>query len=302
MSNNNPVLITGSSGFIGRHLVENLAGEGYRLICFDRRPFPTHQNPNKNTTYILGDLDDKESLERTVREANVCIHLASVINSKDETAFERVNIQGMSNIIEMSSKYNMTKFVYISSSDVVVNPDSLYGQSKARAEELLRSSSLDYTILRPTVVYGRYDDKNISSIIKTINNSPVVPILGDGEYTRQPLYIEDLIYTIKKCIQIELSNRKTYHVGGRSILTMNDIIQTILRVLNKKRLKVHLPLNMTKNLCLLFAPWSPQLRRHVQQFMSIEKDKFLNIKSTEEELDFKPTEFESGLRAMLGML
>ncbi|NQU94934.1 MAG: NAD-dependent epimerase/dehydratase family protein [Candidatus Omnitrophica bacterium] len=299
MKKNNIYFVTGAGGFIGRHLVDKLAKEGSHVRCLVRRDRHKDLWKSKNITTVLGDLQDRDSLENAIGNANFCIHLASVINSKNKAEFEDVNVRGMSNMIDVSLGANIEKFVYVSSIDAELVPHSLYGGTKLAAEKKLKESSLNYTILRSTVVYGQSDDKHISSLIKFIGHSPLVPIFGDGYYKRQPVYVGDLIYAIKKCIELEGTTGKIYDIAGPSALTMNEIVQTILRVLGKKRMIVHLPIAPVKRLCLVLGKINRFLRTHSQQILSIDQDKLADIGSAQGELSFKPIGFEHGLRTML---
>lgn len=290
--------VTGASGFIGRHLIEELSREGLRMRCLVRRRKHLGLWPRPNVAAMLGDLLDKESLANAIGDAAVCIHLASIINSRNDAEFEMVNIEGMSNLIDACIKKGVRKIIYTSSIDAKVNPDSLYGRTKLAAEDRLKHSGIDYTILRPAVVYGELDRKNIASLINMARILPVVPVLGNGDYKRQPVYVADLVDAIKKCINLEVSNFKTYNVGGPEAISMNDIIKAILNILGKEKRLVHLPLNTVRAACIIFGRFSLELQAHMQQILSIEKDKLFDIGLTRIELGFEPVAFTEGLAKM----
>lgn len=279
--------------------MEEIAKEGSHVRCLVRRDRHKDLWKAKNITAVLGNLQDRDSLKKAIGNANFCIHLASVINSKNKAEFEEINVRGMSNMIDASLCANVKKFIYVSSIDAELVPHSLYGGTKLAAEEKLKESSLSHTILRPTVVYGESDDKHISSLMKFIGHSPLVPIFGDGYYKRQPVYVGDLIYAIKKCIELEETAGKIYNIAGPSALTMNEIVQTILRVLGKKRMIIHLPIAPVKKLCLVLGKINYFLRTHSQQILSIDQDKPADIDHARDGLSFKPIGFEHGLRTML---
>ncbi|MBN1354160.1 MAG: NAD-dependent epimerase/dehydratase family protein [Candidatus Omnitrophica bacterium] len=300
MQNTATFFVTGATGFIGKNLIEKLARDGLLVRCLVRRREDKDLWKYPGVTTFLGDILDKKSLQCATLQTDICIHLASLINSNDTAMFERVNVEGMSNIVKACVDNRIKKFIYVSSIDAETNPSSLYGRTKLAAEEILKNSPLCYTILRPTVVYGRGDHKHIASLIDFIKRSPIVPMIGNGEYKRQPVYAGDLISVIKKCAQTGRTDRKIYNIAGPYALSMNEIVRSISAILGKKRIIVHLPLTIVKRLCLFLGNWSSFIRDHTQQILSIDKDKVADIGQASEELGFKPLDFNQALKIMLG--
>lgn len=292
-------LITGSSGFIGRHLVDSLSEKDIRVRCLVTSPKHKSLWKLPNVEAVEGNLLDAESLDKALVGADICVHLASVINSRDVRDFERVNIKGMRNIVDASRRKKVRKFIYVSSIDAEVNPDSLYGSTKLIAERILKESPLRFTVLRPSVVYGAYDNKNIMSLINLARFLPIVPIIGDGEYKRQPLYIDDLVSVIYQCACLEKTDGKTYNIGGPSALSMNAIMRSIQEALGRERPMFYIPSEKLKFIASVLGKWNGVIAKHMQQILSVDKDKLFDIKGSVEEFGFSPTEFDDGIKIML---
>src|SRR5207302_8646593 len=115
-----------------------------------------------------------------------------------------------------------------------------YHQSKRRAEECVRNSGLDYTIFRPSLIYGRRDHF-VNLFAKIIRWSPVVPILGRKDAKFQPVAVEAVATAFVKALTEPRAIGKTYDLGGEETFTLREMIDVIARVMGKRRLKIHVP-------------------------------------------------------------
>lgn len=299
MEKNITFLITGATGFIGRHLVGELAKENCEVRCLVRSPKKKLWN-SPNVRIFLGDLSDSDSLDMALKGAGVCIHLASVINSGNRAEFECVNVKGMERVIEACVKGGVGKFIYVSSIDAIINPGSLYGVTKLAAEGLLKKSPLKFTIFRPTIVYGEGDDKHVASLIRLIKSLPLIPVLGNGLYRRQPVYVLDLVSAIKKSVYADVADGKTYNIAGSDAMTMNEILYAIAASLKKKIILVHLPTGVVKKITLKIGGLNKFLQTHSEQILSMDMDKAADISLAKKELGFDPVTFKEGLKRTVG--
>lgn len=147
------IALTGGTGFVGRAFVAKALEEGHELNALTRRA----QEARPGVTWIAGDLDDGDALARMMSEAEVVIHVAGVVNAPDGAGFERGNVTGTLNVIEAAREAGVGRFVLVSSLAAREPRLSAYGASKERAEKLVKSSALDWTIVRPPAVFGPGD-------------------------------------------------------------------------------------------------------------------------------------------------
>lgn len=291
--------ITGATGFIGTNLVKSLADDGRQITVLVRNNRKINLFKGLNIEIKQGDLLDKESLKSFIRGNECLIHLASVISSRNQEDYSRVNVEGMKNIVEASQALGIKKFIYISSIDAQVSPDSLYGSTKAQAETILEKSGLNYVILRPSVIYGEYDTRNIMTMIKIAQRLPFFPMIGDGSYKRQPLFVGDLIWVIKRILDTEKTASKKYNIGGSDILTLNEIVEIIFKLIKKSKATIHLPVGMADIFFKACAFLNFNLGSNLEQIKSITEDKFFDISLIKKELLFNPTDFKQGLKLLL---
>jgi nucleoside-diphosphate-sugar epimerase len=145
--------ITGGTGFVGSHLIHAALAAGHEVQALTRREQPERES----VEWIGGSLDDRSALERLVTDADAIVHVAGVINAPDAAGFEHGNVAGTLAMLAAATAGGVKRFIHVSSLAAREPKLSLYGASKAKAEELVRSSGLDWAIVRPPAVYGPGD-------------------------------------------------------------------------------------------------------------------------------------------------
>lgn len=149
--------ITGGTGFVGSHLLDQALAAGHDVNALTRR-----EQPGRNRlTWIAGDLHDRAALERMVSDADAVIHVAGVISGQNAATFEKGNVEGTLAMLAAATAGGVRRFVHVSSLAAREPKLSLYGASKERAEELVHGSGLDWAIVRPPAVYGPGDKETL---------------------------------------------------------------------------------------------------------------------------------------------
>lgn len=147
------IAVTGATGFVGSTLLDAAAEQGINVRALTRRPQP--ERPG--VTWIDGALDRPDSLSRLVEGSDAVIHVAGVVNAPSREGFELGNIRGTEAIIAAAKAAGVTRFVHVSSLAAREPELSVYGWSKAGAEDVVRASGLDWTMVRPPAIYGPGD-------------------------------------------------------------------------------------------------------------------------------------------------
>ena len=149
--------VTGGTGFVGRRLIDLAAERGHQVHALTRRP----QDSRDGVEWIEGSLEDRDALERLVTESDAVIHVAGVINAADAAGFEAGNVTGTLAMLAAATAAGTRRFVHVSSLAAREPKLSQYGASKARSEELVRGSGLDWVVVRPPAVYGPGDKETL---------------------------------------------------------------------------------------------------------------------------------------------
>ena len=149
--------VTGGTGFVGSHLIDIALAAGHEVQALTRREQPLRDA----VAWIPGDLADRDALERLVTDADAVIHVAGVISAQSRAAFDKGNVAGTLAMLAAATAGGVRRFVHVSSLAAREPKLSLYGGSKARAEELVHNSGLDWAIVRPPAVYGPGDKETL---------------------------------------------------------------------------------------------------------------------------------------------
>ncbi len=233
-------LVTGASGYVGKYLIPQLRKNNYSVRCLARKKDnPYSYLRHYGCEIVYGDVRNKPSLELAFSDVDIVIHLAAITKNNDPY-IEEVNVAGTKNIIELCKKNKIKKIVFLSSTAAIKAID-LYGKSKKHAEELITRSGLPYTILRPGIIYSE-DAPMLNKIIRINRKIPFfTPIIGDGKYPINPVYIDDVISAIILVLSHKNTVGKTYTIVGPENISFNNFIDVINKHIGIKRKKIHIP-------------------------------------------------------------
>jgi UDP-glucose 4-epimerase len=253
------VIVTGGAGFIGSNLVDWLINEGFDTYVIDNLSTGKRQFLNPRAKFYQSDILDLQKMKEIFEEVKpkAVFHLAAQIDV--QTSIHKpgldaqMNILGTINIIELCKTYN-SKLIYSSSAAVYgtplnlpvceqhpIHPLSNYGISKYTPELYIRCYAklynVKYTILRYANVYGprqmpKGEGGVISIFINKIMNNEIPVVFGDGENTRDFIYVEDVVTANLAALKTE--NSGTYNISTNKRLSINKLIEIINTILNKK--------------------------------------------------------------------
>jgi nucleoside-diphosphate-sugar epimerase len=219
------VLITGATGFIGQHLLEELAGDDLQIKIISRQQYPAFWCRNKNFKIIQADISDKQSLKEAFLNTDVVINLAAEIKNTEN--LELTNILGTKNIVELSQGNNVKKVIHLSSVGVVgmqysltsisvdentsCNPKNEYERTKLESEKIISNSKIPFVILRPTNVFGdHHPRKALLGFFQRMKNGNSFPIKKEAIVNY--VYVKDVAHAISFFLLNNTEN-KTINIG-----------------------------------------------------------------------------------------
>ena len=240
---NKKILVFGSSGFLGNHLVNSLIGQN-EVIEFDITP-PLHKN--KNTTFIRGSILDKALVSKAMKGVDIVYHFAAMtdldtVNRNPATAIE-INIAGTTNILDSCIKEKIQRFIFSSSVYVYSKTGGIYKSTKQACELLIKDydkmHNLNYTILQLGSVYGPYStQKNlITKLITESINDGVMKHYGTGNEVRQYIYIKDVIKSSLESLKHKYNKQKIILIGNESV-SISELMDKIISLLGKDIKKI----------------------------------------------------------------
>jgi uncharacterized protein YbjT (DUF2867 family) len=235
------ILITGATGFIGRHVVARLAGEGRAL----RVLVPPGESPDPKwgaqVEVVEGVLADEQAVFRAVSGVHVIIHLASAQWWGRPQDLERVDLEGTRAIVAAARAARVGRMIVISPLGAASSSAFPLLRIKGMVEEAVRTSGLAYTILRSGIVFGE-DDAFINHIAMQLAITPGIFLMpGRGETALHPIYIDDVVQAICRSLDEMATVDEVIEFGGAEYITLEDLILTVMRVSGNPRTIVSVP-------------------------------------------------------------
>jgi nucleoside-diphosphate-sugar epimerase len=166
---------------------------------------------------------------------------------------------------------------------------------RVAAELAIETSGLDYTILRPTMIYGSDRDRNMWRLIKFMRLSPILPIFGDGKYLQQPIYVDDVAAAVLGCLKADITIGKSYNIAGKHALTYNEVIDTLSKEMNKRVWKIHVPSRPVVGLLKLFEKMYIPFPIKAEQVLRLNENKDFSYAEAGRDFEFSPLSFEEGI-------
>jgi NADH dehydrogenase len=235
------ILVTGATGFIGRTLIRHLSDIGHPLRALIR-PSPRTPRLPKGVPIEVAvvSLADTRGLRAALRDVDTIFHLASAENQGSRGNLLTADIQGTANLIEAATDAGVDRIVYISHIGAARASGYPAFKAKGIAEEHIRHGKVPYTIIRSSLVYGP-EDHFTNNLSRLLRASPgIFPIPQGGRTVVQPVWVEDLVTCMIWSLQNDETINKVYEIGGSEFFTLQQVIETILRVTNRNRLLVPL--------------------------------------------------------------
>jgi NADH dehydrogenase len=227
------ILITGASGAMGRVLTERLHEKGELLrACV----VPEDPNVGRIARFCAdiryADIADAASLVGICKGIDIVYHLAAIIISNNERDFTSVNREGTRNLVEEAKRQGVGHFIYISSASVVYPHPTPYSLSKRKAEEIVVNSGIPYTIIRPTLVYGKKGGLEFDRYLQYLKQFPIVPFIGNGKSLKRPVFVEDIISGLVALLGNKNVFGKIYNFSGAQSISMLDFTRLCLVLLH----------------------------------------------------------------------
>lgn len=239
------IAVVGGSGFIGSYLTLNLLQMGYRLNLLVNRTNPDLISPTGRIKTFRGSIEDDTALTECFTGCDVVYHLVGLIAETRTKTFQKTVVEGTGHVVAAARTAGVKKIIYLSAAGAKPDAQSTYYRTKFQAERQVLASGLDYTIFRSSIVYG-LQDKFINMLAGMIRRSPVLPVIGDGQYRLQPVYVEELCAVMARAAGEGFTSGQIYEIGGAEPLTYLEILDIIKRILKKKRMTVHIPVFLAR--------------------------------------------------------
>jgi NADH dehydrogenase len=221
------ILVVGGSGFIGSHLCRELKNRGHSVTALSRSP--GNDDLPKGISKAMGNVTAYDSMHEAFDGMDVAVNLVALSPlfkpSGGDEMHDRVHRQGTENVVRACEEHGVSRLVQMSALGADPNGDTAYIRSKGQAEEIVTSSSLDWVIFRPSVVFG--DGGEFVSFTKKLAPPYFTPLPGGGKTRFQPIWVKDLVPMLADACEDDDHVGETYEIGGPEQLTLAEVAETI---------------------------------------------------------------------------
>ena len=275
------VLVTGATGYTGRFLVQRLLEAGRTLRLLVRASSNLSGMDTGTVGTVVGDLERLHESPAIFAGVRSVIHLGGVEHAG--AVCERLD-GGVERVVVTSS---LRRFSSVPSATV---------EKVIRGEEQLIESGVPGTILRPSMIFGPGDDRNISRLTSQLRRNRLMPVLGNGRCLMQPVYVGDLVTAIVACLDEPTTLGRAYAIAGAAPLPYNELIDIVGAAIGVAPIKIHVPCAPA-----LVAIWCAErcgirLPVTVEQVRRLQEDKAFSIAGAQTDFGFSPLHFSEAIQ------
>jgi uncharacterized protein YbjT (DUF2867 family) len=293
------IFVTGGTGFVGKYVMRALLGQGFLVRALVRHGSERDLRGFESIERVPGDVLKPDALPASVEGCAAMVHLVGIIREHRSRgiSFEALHSRATQNMLAVARAAEVKRFVHMSALGARPDARARYHRTKWAAEQAVRTSGLDWTIFRPSVIFGRGDEL-VTMLASMVRRLPVVPVLGDGRYRLQPIAAEQVAEGFARALRNQRSVGQVYGVAGPADYPFVEILDRIGQVLGRRRVrKIHVPLGPVRvATALLHAlPFFPLTR---DQLIMLQEESVTDPTAFYADFGIRPEPFDVGLARM----
>ena len=233
------ITIFGGSGFIGSRLSHRLASANVDVRVVTRSVKPINQ-PTAHIQQLVYPTLDETSIMKAADDADTVINLIGILYETSRQTFQDIHVNLADRIARVAKKNGTVNFVQMSALGADSQSQAIYARTKAAGENAVRRYFPNAIIIRPSIVFGA-EDNFFNLFAKMVKFSPVLPLIGGGHSKFQPVFVDDVAEAITRSLDLPNMQGQILELGGPSIYTFRQLLELLLKTLNKKRILIPLP-------------------------------------------------------------
>ena len=291
------ILVTGATGFVGAHVLNRLATRPETRLRALVRNHATASVP-ASVECVQGNVHRSDALSAALEGVDHLVHAAAITADHKEPyrgAYEHVNRVGTENLMTAAAKAGVQRVVLMSGLGTRPAPEGTYMATRWGMEKAVRQSGIPHAILQPSVLFGA-GAPFVSALARLAKRSPVLPLLGGGQLRFQPLWIEDLVTCIDRCLGDQAPLGEALPIGGAEQLTFREVLGEICAALGVQRLMVPLPLAVARVQATVMTAVLPRPPLTPAALELFTFDNATDLHSVERTFGFTPRGFREQVR------
>ncbi|MBI4864985.1 MAG: NAD-dependent epimerase/dehydratase family protein [Candidatus Riflebacteria bacterium] len=302
------VLVTGASGFVGVAVQEELRKGFHPVLAYLRRSSDPQAACRLGSLVMRGDITDRVALRKAFEwKPQAVVHLVGLIEERGDNTFGKVHIDGTTTVVDLCKEFQIQKLVHMSALGTRADAVSEYHKTKFHAEEIVTRSGVPYTILRPSIIFGKRSEFLVMLDV-LVSVVWITPVLGSGQWKVQPVWVRDVARIVAQSLSDERTDGQVYEIGGPDVLTLDQMLQCLER--RQGRQKSHVHLSETLGAWMAWGLELPGVARlvnwvhdHIRpvprvtrdQLLMMQEDSIADPTRVRETFRFELTRFESWL-------
>ena len=242
------VFVTGGTGFVGSEVLRQLVAAGHEVRALVRPGSEKKLAVLDNVEVRHGDATDPATLTGALAGCDAVIHLVGIIREFPDrgVTFERLHVEATGNMLAAAQEQGVRRYLHMSSNGTGPAGTTGYHRTKWQAEGAVRGSGLDWTIFRPSLIFGP-GGEFVAMLADLIRKTPVVPVIGDGKYRMQPVAVAQVAESFVRALSMPETVGQTFHLGGGVSYSYDEILELTGKALGHEHInKVHQPLFIVK--------------------------------------------------------
>jgi uncharacterized protein YbjT (DUF2867 family) len=283
------VAVTGATGFTGRRVVSELRRRGHEVVALIRPP-ASRLVPSAGFRVVEGDLADARALGQLLDGAEAFVHAASL-------GFGHAGF-----VADAVEAARPQRSVFFSSTALFTHLPAASKKVRLAAEERVRALTTEWTIVRPTMIYGAEGDRNMERLIRFLARTPVVPLPGGGRALIQPVHVEDLGRAAVDALLCPAAARRAYDLAGADPAPLREVVGYLAGLLGRKPLLVTVPVRPVAAAVRIWGILRLPPRLKPEQVLRLAEDKAFPYDEALRDWGYAPRSWREGLAQEIAAL
>jgi nucleoside-diphosphate-sugar epimerase len=279
------IVVFGGSGFVGRRVVPRLVARGHAVFGTARSPTAARTLEDAGAVPIRGDVGASLSLVDEIKALGAD---AALITIPFTTGLGP-------RVVELMEAASVRRGVFVSTTSIFTRLVTASKPMRQAAEDRIRRSALEWTIVRPTMIYGGRDDRNMARLLQLLERSPIIPLPGGGHGLQQPVHVDDLSDALVVMLEDPVAIGKCYEIAGPDALSLREVIEQAAAALGKRARTFSVPLRPVVALAKAYERIVSHPRLRSEQLERLAEDKVFDITDARQDLGFRPRTFREGI-------
>jgi len=295
------ILITGAAGFLGSQVAALATRRGHKVRCLVRKTSNLDGLNIPRNQIVVGDMTDPASLAKAVEGMYAVIHCAATTSegAPDLELSRKVNVEGTRALLNAALKAGAKRWIQVSSMSAHPGSSSVYGRTKLEADEVVRKSKADWTILRPSLIFGPGGKGLVAKTQDFMKKLPVMPVVGPGRELIRPVFVTDVAHAALNCLESPITVHKTYMIGGADEVELNDFFRKLGARIGAQRPLIHIPIPIAMLMAKSFGLMTKNPPLTEDNVRGVKEAQRVDISAARHDFQFAPMGFDEALERTL---